>query len=85
MPDGNWITLLIVGGCFIILGIIAILWDRREKKGYYDSITSHIDAREFLDEWPPRAQFGAIKAGGLICIAIGVLMEIAGGVFWLIG
>ena len=85
MPNDALKTMAIVGGCFIILGLIMILWDWREKRNYYNSITSHMDAREFLDEWPPRAQFGALKVGGLISAAIGILMLIVGGVFWLIG
>ncbi len=85
MPDGNLITLMGVGGLFIVLGLAAIIWDRKEEKGYYDSISSRPDTREFLEKWPPRAQFGALKAGGLIALAIGILMLIVGGVFWLLG
>lgn len=85
MPDGNLIALMGVGGLFIVLGLVAIIWDRNEEKGYYDSISSHHDTREFLEKWPPRAQFGALKIGGRISIAIGVPMLIIGGVFWLLG
>ncbi|MEE8419288.1 MAG: hypothetical protein V3S02_04155 [Dehalococcoidales bacterium] len=85
MPDGNLIVLMGIGGFFIVLGLAAIIWDRNEEKGYYDSISSRPDTREFLDKWPPRAQFGALKIGGRISLAIGVLMLIIGGVFWLLG
>ena len=85
MPDRNLVVLMSIGGLFLVLGLIAIIWDKREEKGYYDSISSRPDTREFLEKWPPRGQFGALKAGGLISVAIGVLMIIVGGVFWIIG
>ncbi len=85
MPDGNLIALMGIGVLFIVLGLGAIIWDRKEEKGYYDSISSRPDTREFLEKWPPRAQFGALKAGGWISITIGTLMLIIGGVFWLLG
>lgn len=85
MRDGNLIALMGIGGFFILLGLAAIIWDRKEEKGYYDSISSRPDTREFLEKWPPRAQFGALKIGGWISITIGTLMLIIGGVFWLLG
>ena len=85
MPDGNLIVLMGVGGLFIILGLAAIIWDRKEEKGYYDSIAGRPDTREFLEKWPPRPQFGALKIGGWIAITIGILLLIIGGVFWLLG
>lgn len=85
MRDGNLIALMGIGGFFILLGLAAIIWDRKEEKGYYDSISSRPDTREFLEKWPPRAQFGALKFGGWISITIGTLMLIIGGVFWLLG
>jgi len=74
-----------MGGLFILLGLGAIIWGRSEEKSYYDSLSSRPDTREFLERWPHRPQFGALKIGGWIAVAIGVLMIVMGGAFWLWG
>ncbi len=81
MPD--WLVLLGMGGLFILLGLVTIVWGRSEEKNYYDSLSTRPDKREFLEHWPPRPQFGALKIGGRIAIAIGALMLALGGGFWL--
>ena len=83
MPQFDWYVLMGMGGLFILLGIGAINWGGREEKGYYNSTSHHLDVREFLDHWPPRPQFGALRIGGWIAIAIGVLMIILGTVILL--
>jgi uncharacterized membrane protein YwaF len=85
MPQSSSIIMMVMGGVFILLGLVAMFWDRREAKSYYDSLSSRPDSREFLDHWPPRPQFGALKIGGWIAIAIGVIMLIIGLIFWLWG
>lgn len=74
-----------MGGLFILLGLAAIIWDRSEEKSYYDSLSTRPDKREFLEHWPQRPQFGALKIGGRIAIALGLLMIIMGGAFLLWG
>ena len=85
MPLYECFVLMGMGGLFILLGLGAIIWDRREKKSYYDSITTRPDMREYLDHWPQRPEHGALKIGGWIAIAIGLLMLVMGGGFWLWG
>jgi hypothetical protein len=68
-----------IGGFFLLLGIAAIIWDRREARGYYDNTSTHNDVREYLEHWPPRPALGALKIGGWIAIAIGLLLLIIGG------
>ena len=85
MPQSSLIILMAMGGLFILLGLGAMIWDKREEKGYYDSISDRPDSREFLEHWPQRPQFGALKIGGWIAIAIGVLMLVIGVAFWLSG
>ncbi len=85
MPQYDWMVLIGIGGMFILLGLAAIIWGKREEKGYYDSISTRPDKREFLEHWPPRPQFGALNIGGLIAIAIGALMIVIGGGLWLWG
>jgi hypothetical protein len=85
MAQGNLLVLTVMGGVFILLGLALFFWGRGEEKNYYDSLTSHPDSREFLEHWPRRPQFGSLQTGGWIAIAIGVIMAIIGGAFWLWG
>ena len=85
MPQHDWIVLIVMGGLFILLGLAAIIWGRSEEKNYYNSLSTRTDTREFLEHWPPRPQHGALKIGGRIAVAVGVLMVIIGGAFGLWG
>ena len=85
MPQCDWLVLMGMGGLFILLGIGAIIWGRNEEKSYYNSLSARSDTREFLEHWPQRPQFGALKVGGRIAIAIGLLMLVMGGGLWLWG
>ena len=85
MPQDDWIVLMVMGGLFILLGLAAIIWGRSEEKNYYNSLSTRTDTREFLEHWPPRPQHGALKIGGRIAVAVGVLMVIIGGAFGLWG
>ncbi|MFC2025482.1 hypothetical protein ACFLTG_03650 [Chloroflexota bacterium] len=85
MPQQDWLTLMGLGGLFILLGIAAIIWGRSEEKSYYDSLSTRFDEREFLEHWPRRPQFEALKIGGWLILSIAVLMIIAGGALLLWG
>jgi len=74
-----------MGGLFILIGLGAIIWGRSEEKNYYNSLSTRADKREFLEHWPRRPQLGALKIGGRIALAIGVLMVVMGSAFWLWG
>ena len=79
----EFFILMGVGGLFIILGLAIVLWGEREEKSYYNSISTRPgDTREFLERWPQRPQPGALKIGGWIAIAIGVVMLVTGVAFW---
>ena len=81
MSQGDISAIFITGGVFILLGIGIIVWDWVEKNGYFSSISHHQDTREYLEAWPPRPQFGALKIGGWIAISIGVALLILGFIF----
>jgi len=84
MADGGYFMLVVVGGVFIVLGLVGILWGRHEEKSYFDSIAARPgDQREFMNHWPERPQPGALRVGGWIAIAAGVVMLIVGLVNWL--
>ena len=83
--EGEWSILAIVGAVFILLGIIAILWGRHEQKKLDEALTSHVDVREFVSHWPERPQPEALKIGGWIAVALGILMMIVGLIIWYTG
>ena len=85
MSHGDSFILIGMGGVFILLGIIAFFWGKREEKSYYNSIASRHDVREFLEHNPERPEPGALKIGGWIALAIGLIMLVIGGAFLLWG
>ncbi len=78
MPHSDWLILIVMGTVFTILGIGGMLWGVYEEKGYYNSMAGRYDVREFLERSPFRPFLGALKIGGRIALAIGILMLIAG-------
>jgi len=85
MPIRDCFILMGIGGLFILLGLVAIIWGKHEEKSYYDSLSARIDVREYLEHSPQRSEPTALKVGGWIAIAIGLLMLAIGGGFWLWG
>ena len=83
MPYHGWLIPMVVGVVFVVLGLGAIIWGNREEKSYYDSLSTRTDLREFFSHWPKRPEPGALKIGGWIAIAVGLVMIIIGGVFGL--
>jgi len=74
-----------MGVLFLLLGLGSFIWGKREEKSYYNSISTHPDVREFLEHEPERPEPGALKIGGWIALAIGLLMIVLGGAFLLWG
>jgi len=85
MLQADWFILMVVGGLFLLLGLVAIMRGRGEEKSYYNAISSRPDVREYLEHEPERPEPGALKIGGWIAIAIGVVMIAMGGAFWFWG
>ena len=75
-----YLILFIMGGCFVVLGIIFYFWGRREEEKYYNTIVHRFDVREFIEHLPFRPEPGALRICGIIMLILGVLLLIAGGV-----
>ena len=82
MPQGDCLILMGLGGLFVLLGVVVVIVGKREEKGYYDSLASRFDMREFLEHSPERPEPGALRIGGWLAIGIGLLMVAIGGGFW---
>jgi len=74
MTFATWQAILGMGILFILLGIVSVLWSRREQTQYYDSISTRRDVKEFLTREPYRPWLNAWLIGGRICIVIGVVL-----------
>jgi hypothetical protein len=78
-------AILGMGVFFILLGVAFILWNRKEKKRYYNSILlTQRDVKEFMTHEPERSWLSAWQIGGRISLIIGITLVIAGGVLWLV-
>ncbi len=75
----------IIGGIFILLGIIGIIWGKKEEGSWYNSVSTRTDVREFLDRAPGRPEPGALKIGGKISLALGIIILLVGLGFHLWG
>ena len=78
MSQGDSLILMGVGVGFIVLGLIGIIWGRHEGKSYFGGLASRSDVREFISHWPERPQLAALKIGGWIAVALGVVMLVVG-------
>ncbi|GAG17917.1 unnamed protein product [marine sediment metagenome] len=85
MPLYDWFILMGMGGLFVLLGLAAIIWGKSEEKSYYDSLSTRADLREFLEHQPQWPQPVALKIGGWIAVAVGLVMLAMGGAIFLWG
>lgn len=85
MSDADWLMPIVVGSIFILLGLVGILWGRREQKGYDYRLSTRTDLREFLEHWPARPQPGSLKVGGWIAVVVGLVLLLLGGAFLIWG
>jgi len=70
--------------CFWVL--ILIIWNRREKARYYDSILlTRRDIKESFTRDPERPWLGAWQVGGKISLVVGIVILIIAGILWLTG
>jgi len=83
LPGSDILIIMGVGGLFVILAVVGLVWSRVEEKRYYNGLMTRWDLREYLSHWPPRIEAGALKTGGWICLAIGIVLMAIGVFFWI--
>ena len=83
MPLASYEIILVMGGCFLLLGITFILWNKREKQRYYNSILlTQRDIKETITREHERFWLQAWQIGGRISLVVGVVLLISGVILW---
>ena len=83
MPLASYEIILVMGGCFLLLGIIFILWNKREKNKYYNSILlTQRDIKETITREHERFWLQAWQIGGRISLVVGIVLLITGVILW---
>ena len=83
MPNSDSYIMIGIGGFFLFMALIFLLWARGEERGINYSLSGRRDLREFLTRWPIRIEPGALRVGGWIFTTIGLVLIILGGIFLL--
>jgi len=85
MSLASYQIILVMGGFFLLLGIIFILWNKREKQRYYNSILlTRRDIKETITHEHERFWLQAWQIGGRISLAVGIALLIIGVVLKLL-
>ena len=83
MLEGSYRVILGLGGFFVLLGIIFMLGNRREKNRYYNSILlTRRDIQETITREHERFWLQAWKIGGWISVIVGSVLLIIGVILW---
>jgi 3-deoxy-D-manno-octulosonic-acid transferase len=83
MLQSSYQVILGMGGFFVLLGIIFILWNKKEKKKYYNSILlTRRDIKETITHEHERFWLHAWQIGGRISLIVGIVLLIIGGILW---
>ena len=85
MSAASYQVILGMGGFFVFLGIIFILWNKREKNKYYNSILlTQRDIKETITHEHERFWLQAWQIGGRISLILGIVLLIIGGILWIL-
>ena len=83
MSLANYQIFLVMGGLFTLLGIIFILWNRREKNKYYNHVLlTQRDIKEIITREHERFWLLAWQIGGRVSLIVGIVLLIIGGILW---
>jgi hypothetical protein len=83
MSNSDSYIIMVIGGFFLILSLLSFLWARSEERRMNYGLSGRRDLREFITRWPMRVEPGALRLGGWIFIATGLVLIILGGVLLL--
>jgi len=85
MSQVSYQVILVLGGFFVLLGIIFVLGNKREKKKYYNNILlTRRDIKEIITREHERFWLLAWQIGGRISLIVGIVLLIIGGILWYI-
>jgi hypothetical protein len=85
MPLAGYEAIFVLGGFFLLLGVVFLIWNRREKSSYYNSILlTKRDIKESLTQDPDRPWLRAWQIGGRISLIVGIVLLIIAGILRLI-
>lgn len=84
MPQNDAWIIMVVGGVFLVLGVLALVWGRHEEKRLLESLAAKRDLREFTASNQENPQPGSLKTGGWLSVVLGALLVIIGLILWLI-
>jgi hypothetical protein len=83
MSQVSYQVILGLGGFFAFLGVIFILWNRREKNKYYNSILlTRRDIKETITHEHERFWLQAWQIGGRISLIVGIVLLIISVILW---
>ena len=83
MLEGSYRVVLALGGFFVLLGIIFVLGNKREKKRYYNNILlTRRDIQETITREHERFWLQAWQIGGRISLIVGIVLLIIGVILW---
>jgi hypothetical protein len=72
-----------LGGFFVLLGIIFILGNKREKNRYYNHVLlTQRDIKEIITREHERFWLLAWQIGGRVSLIVGIVLLIIGGILW---
>ena len=83
MEDTDSYVMLGLGGFFLIMALGFFLWAGGEERGMNRGLSGRRDLREFLTRWPLRVEPGALRVGGRLFLATGLVLIILGGILLL--
>ncbi len=67
-----------IGGLFVFLGLIIMLWARHKQKDYGDVLSRREELRSFLGYWPDLILPSELRVGGWVSVVVGVALIILG-------
>ncbi len=62
-----------IGIFFLVLGIVVFFLGNKEEGSWYDSLVTRFDVREYVERDTRHPEPAALRIGGFICLAVGII------------